>query len=195
MNRSSLKPLLGLAAALALNPLAQAANSSLYHADTYQSLTSDTRSFRVGDALTVNIVEQSSAQSEADSTATRETTVSASPQDSIHQYTVGADLKRNSTGKGVTNRTGNLQAQISVRVQEVAANGDLAVYGIQKITINGEVQTISVSGVVRPIDVSSDNIVPSTRLTNADIVYTGRGFVDRNQDESWISRLLGWLGL
>jgi flagellar L-ring protein precursor FlgH len=168
---------------------------TLYHQDAYQPLTSDTRSFRVGDALTVMIVENSNAQSEADSTATRETNISLSPQDSIHQYTVGADIKRNAGGKGETNRTGSLTAQISVRVQQVAANGDLAVYGIQKITINGEVQTITVSGVVRPIDVSADNTVLSTRLTNSEIAYNGRGFVDRNQEESWISRLLGWLGL
>ncbi len=195
MNPSSLKSLLSGLLALMVSTAIQASSGSLYRADSYQPLTSDSRSFRVGDALTVMIVEQSSAQSEAGSTATRETDVSATPQDSLHQYTVGADIKRNSAGKGVTDRTGSLQAQISVRVQQVAANGDLAVYGIQKITINGELQTISVSGVVRPIDVSADNIVLSTRLTNADIVYTGRGFVDRNQSESWISRLLGWLGL
>ncbi len=172
-----------------------ASAASLYKQDAYQALTSDTRSFRVGDALTVMIVENSSAQSEADSSTTRDTGLSGNTNGILQQHSFGADAKHNFAGKGATNRTGSLQAQISVRVQEVAANGDLAVYGTQKITVNGETQTISVAGVVRPIDVSADNIVLSTRLTNADITYTGRGFVDRSQDESWISRLLSWLGL
>jgi flagellar L-ring protein precursor FlgH len=168
---------------------------SLYTADTYQALTSDTRSFRIGDALTVLIVENSSAQSEADSSVTRDTNLTGATNGIINQHGFGVDAKHSFTGKGATNRAGSLQAQISVRVQDVAANGDLAVYGTQKITINGEVQTISVAGVVRPIDVSADNVVLSTRLTNADITYTGRGFADRSQNESWISQLLTWLGL
>lgn len=169
--------------------------TSLYSPERYQSLATDTRSFRTGDALTVLIVEASTAESRADSTATRETSLSADVRDATNGVGVGADLRRNSTGRGNTSRAGKLQAQISVRVQDVATNGDLAVHGSQKITVNGETQTIAVSGVVRPIDVSSDNVVLSTRLSNAEIVYAGRGFVDRNQDESWISRLLGLFGL
>lgn len=169
--------------------------TSLYSPERYQSLATDTRSFRTGDALTVLIVESSTAESRADSTATRETSLSADVRDATNGVGVGADLRRNSTGRGNTTRAGRLQAQISVRVQDVATNGDLAVHGSQKITVNGETQTIAVSGVVRPIDVSSDNVVLSTRLSNAEIVYAGRGFVNRNQDESWISRLLGLFGL
>ncbi len=172
-----------------------AAATSLYTPDQYQALATDTRSFRTCDALTVLIVETSTAESRAVSTASRETNVTGSLQDATKTINGGLDARRNSTGSGNTTRAGKLQAQISVRVQDVAANGDLAVYGSQKITINGETQTIAVSGVVRPIDVSSDNIVLSTRLSNADIVYNGRGFVDRNQQESWISRLLGLFGL
>lgn len=168
---------------------------SLYKADSYQALTSDSRSFRIGDALTVLIVEASSAESRADSTATRDTSVSATARDSVRSPSVGLELRRDSTGRGDTTRTGNLQAQISVRVQNVAANGDLIVHGTQKITVNGETQMIAVAGIVRPIDVSSDNVVLSTRLTNAEITYSGRGFVDRSQSESWISRLLGVFGL
>jgi flagellar L-ring protein precursor FlgH len=168
---------------------------SLYQPTIYQALTSDARSFRVGDALTVLVVETSTAQNQANSSAARETNASADLTAPSKQTTVGLDLKRTFSGQAATARSGNLQAEISVRVQDVAANGDLAVHGTQKITVNGDTQLISVAGIVRPIDISSDNVVLSSRLTNAEIVYSGRGFTDRNQSESWISRLFGLFGL
>jgi flagellar L-ring protein FlgH len=172
-----------------------ASAGSLYQPSSFQSLTSDARSFRVGDALTVMIIENSTAQNQANSSASRETNASASVTNPSRQSTVGIDGKHTFTGQASTARSGTLQAEISVRVQDVAANGDLAVHGTQKITINGDVQLISVSGIVRPIDISSQNVVLSTRLSNAEIDYSGKGFTDRNQNESWISRLLGLLGL
>jgi flagellar L-ring protein precursor FlgH len=169
--------------------------ASLYQANGYQSLTSDARSFRVGDALTVMVVETSTAQNQANSSAAKETNVSANVTSPAKQSAVGIDLKRSFTGQASTARSGTLQAEISVRVQDVAANGDLAVHGTQTIKVNGDTQLIAVSGIVRPIDISSDNVVLSTRLSNAEIIYSGKGFTDRNQSESWISRLFGLLGL
>jgi len=172
-----------------------ASAGDLYKADTFTPLASDIRSFRVGDAITVMIVESSSAESQADSTANRETQMSANVT-TLHAKTpgVGLDLKRQNAGQADTTRAGQLQAEISVRIQEVAANGDLIVRGSQKILINGEQQRISVAGTVRPIDVSSDNVVLSTRLTDSEIEYSGKGFIERNQQESWISRLFGLFG-
>ncbi|MDB5986161.1 MAG: flagellar basal body L-ring protein FlgH [Nevskia sp.] len=183
-----------LALLLGLIPLTAAAGG-LYNADTFTPLASDIRSFRVGDAITIMIVEASSAQSQADTSADRETNVTAGVT-TVHmkQTNLGLDLKRHNGGQAATTRAGQLQAEISVRIQQVAANGDLIVRGSQKILINGEEQRISLAGIVRPIDVSADNVVLSTRLTDSEIEYSGKGFVSRNQEESWISRLFGFLG-
>ncbi|HZR33826.1 MAG TPA: flagellar basal body L-ring protein FlgH [Nevskia sp.] len=167
----------------------------LYHADTYSPLTSDTRSFKVGDALTVMIVEAASAETDAASSQSRDFKLTAGLQGSHTQNTVGASLNRQGDNSGTTSRNGKLQAEITVRVQAVSANGDLVVHGGQSITVNGETQHIGVSGVVRPIDVSADNVVLSTRLSNAQIDYAGKGFVDRSQDEGFIARLFDFLGL
>lgn len=185
-------PALALAA-LSLPGISAAA--SLYHADQYAPLTSDIRSFKVGDAVTVQIVESSNAQAQAQSTQSRDMNLSTTAQGSVTQHTAGLELQRKNDNSGATGRSGTLQAAISVRIQEVAANGDLVVRGTQTITVNGESQKIMVAGVVRPIDVSADNVVLSTRLTNAQIEYSGRGFVDASQREGWISRFFGMLGL
>ena len=46
---------------------------------------------------------------------------------------------------------------------------------VEKLTLNNGDEYIRVSGIVRPRDVSSDNIVPSDRIANADIDYIGAG--------------------
>lgn len=174
--------------------LTPAQADSLYRAESFQPLTSDVRSFRVGDALTVIVVESSSAASTADSAVSRQNDVQVTASDTIGAHTAGVGVSRSSDGAGKTTRSGNVKAAISVRVIERHGNGDLFVKGAQKITINGEVQRIAVSGTVRPIDVDANNMVPSTRLVDADIEYTGRGFVDRSQSEGWFSRLISLLG-
>ena len=167
---------------------------SLYRAESFQALTSDVRSFRVGDALTVIVVESSSAASTADSTVSRQNNMQVTASDTIGAHTAGGGVSRSSDGTGKPTRSGKVQAAISVRVIERHDNGDLVVKGAQKITINGEVQRIAVSGTVRPIDVDANNTVSSTRLVDADIEYTGRGFVARSQEEGWFSRLISLLG-
>ncbi len=174
--------------------VAPAFADSLYLTDSFQPLTSDVRSFRVGDALTVIVVESSSAASSAGSTVNRQNSVEVNANDTITQHTAGVGLSRSSDGTGKTTRSGVVKAAISVRVTERLSNGDLVVKGAQRITINGEVQRIAVSGTVRPIDVNADNTVSSTRLVDADIEYFGRGFVDRSQEEGWFSRLISFLG-
>ncbi len=167
----------------------------LYHPDAYAPLTSDYRAFKVGDAITVMIVESASAESDAESDTNRNLQITAGLQGSSTQHTAGASLSRQNTNNGTTTRNGSLQAEITARVQSIAANGDLAIHGTQSITVNGETQRIELSGVVRSIDVSAGNVVQSTRLSNASIEYSGKGFVDRSQSEGIISRVLDFFGL
>jgi flagellar L-ring protein precursor FlgH len=172
-----------------------AAASDLYHPDTFVPLTSDWRSFKVGDALTVKIVESSSAESDATSNMNRSMQTTAGLQGTTTQHTGGVSLDRQTSNTGSTSRNGTLQAEITTRVTAVSPNGDMTIHGIQAITVNGEMQRIEVSGVVRPIDVAASNVVLSTRLYDARIEYNGKGFVDRSQHEDLISRILDFLGL
>lgn len=169
--------------------------AGIYQSNTYTPLTSDFRSFHVGDLLTVIIVESATAQSSATSSQSRDFGLTGTGQLDSAQHSIGGTLNRQSNNNGSTERKGSLQAELSVRVQSVAANGDLVLHGAQTILVNGEEQRIQLSGVARPIDVSADNVVLSTRLSNAQIEYVGRGFVDRSQRQGLISRFLDYLGL
>ncbi len=57
--------------------------------------------------------------------------------------------------------------------------------------VDNEEHHIYVSGIVRPADVAEDNSVPSSRVGDAEIEYSGRGDVSDQQRQGWLSRTLG----
>ncbi|MEY2907568.1 MAG: hypothetical protein RLZZ602_91, partial [Pseudomonadota bacterium] len=61
--------------------------------------------------------------------------------------------------------------------------------------IDGEEQLITVHGNVRPVDISADNTVLSSRLLNARIVYNGYDVTDDGEKRNWLYRTLSSLGL
>lgn len=169
--------------------------SNLIDADKYRALTADKRAFRVGDTITILILEQSSAESQADTGRSRDLQISGDAFDSENSVEAGASLDSRTRGNAVTRRRGTLRGRITATV--VALNGmdHLVVQGQQGLVINGEEQSISVEGTLRTEDIDSDNTVLSNRLTNARIEFTGEGIVSDAQKPGLITRFLRMLGL
>lgn len=167
---------------------------NLYDEARFRPLTADLRAREIGDLLTVLVVESSTAESRADSSESGDFSVEAGVTDDGAPSIVGFNIESDSNGAGRTARTGRLRAQLSVRVEEVLANGNLYVRGRQAITVNGEQQDIKLAGIVRPVDISSDNVVLSSRIMDAQIEYTGQGWVSRSQRPGVFRRLLQFLG-
>jgi len=88
---------------------------------------------------------------------------------------VGVDADSGYSGSGITTRSGSMDARISVSVKEVLPNGNLLLEGTRNVTINDDSQTITISGVVRPYDISPDNTVLSIYMADAQIKYKGKG--------------------
>ena len=72
-------------------------------------------------------------------------------------------------------------------------NGLLRIEGRQNITVNGEVQEIIVTGLVRSKDIASDNTVLSTYVADAEIIFTGNGSLGDKQMPGLLTRLFNWL--
>jgi flagellar L-ring protein precursor FlgH len=159
---------------------------------------------RVGDVVTIKIVESSKASNKADTSTGRTSSISAgidsffglendySPTDSFFNPfgKVKADFGSAFDGKGSTSRSGDLTAFVTARVTEVYPNGNLQIAGSREITINNERQFITLSGVIRPRDVSPDNVVLSTYISDARIAYSGAGVIDDRQRPGWMMRIL-----
>jgi flagellar L-ring protein FlgH len=182
-----------LAAALLLPALGAA--ESLYNEASFRALTSDHRAYRVGDLLTVLIVENSSASTTADTTTDRRGGVGVSIGTTTRQEKGSVNLNEDFSGRGKIQRSGRLLAQLSVNVIDVLPNGDLHVAGSQLIEVNGEKQHIQLEGYVRPGDVTEGNAVLSTRIAGAKITYVGDGILGEKQRPGILTRFLGWLGI
>jgi len=182
---------------LALSPVLVGADS-LYQESTFRSLTADHRAYRVGDALTVLVLENASASSSADTTTNKTggfgvTVHGVNGATPIRTY--GVDLNEESSGTGKIQRSGKLLAQLTVNVKALAPNGDLFVAGTQLIEVNGEKQSIVLEGRVRPVDISDGNTVASSRLADAKISYVGDGVISERQRPGFLIRILSLLGL
>lgn len=181
------------AAAAAAGP-AQA--ESLYSERSFRPLTGDHKAFRVGDVLTVQVFENSSATTTADTGTRRRNSLDASLSHGGNRVaqtslTAGGDFD----GGGRTQRANRVLITLSVSVREVLPNGDLRLAGEQLLLVNDEQQKVTLEGRVRPQDVSDANIVLSTRIADARITYLGEGEVSERQQRAWWRKLLDWAGM
>jgi len=151
----------------------------------FSDLTSDLRARRVGDVITILVQEKASAVS----TGTVKTARNSSVQSSIAAAggitrAVGplTNLAKAGTntaldGQGTTTRDTTLSATISAVVTQVLPNGSLVIQGAKNVKINSENQVLSLRGIVRPVDVSTANIVSSDRVAQMELQVNGKGVV------------------
>ena len=183
--------LLALAAALP----AQA--QKLYDEQTYRGLAEDRKAVHVGDIITVQVFEQSSATTSTDTSTQRTNALGVGLSVTASGLQRGGSISQSGSfdGGGTTQRANKLLVTLSVTVRQVLPNGDLVVHGEQSLTVNKEQHKVALDGRVRPQDVASDNTVLSTRLADAHIEYLGDGDLSDRQTRAWWRQVLDMLGL
>ncbi len=94
------------------------------------------------------------------------------------------------SGKGDTNREGDLVATVTARVVEVMPNGNLVLAARKEMTINEEKQILVFSGIARPDDIEADNSILSVKVADARVYYVGDGVIQDKQKPGWLVRAL-----
>ncbi|HIE04599.1 MAG TPA: flagellar basal body L-ring protein FlgH [Candidatus Latescibacteria bacterium] len=163
------------------------------------SLFADHRARKVGDVLTVLVMEQSKASSETKSEAKRSgghsfsTTAGQGPLSFIPL--MGASEKREARheGNASVSRKGELRARVTVKVVGRTEDGNFIIRGTRSVEINGDEEEITITGVVRPEDISPENTVYSYQIADLKISYKGKGPYYRGQRIGILGWLLGWL--
>jgi flagellar L-ring protein precursor FlgH len=157
--------------------------------------TKNKSKFRVGDLITVVVVEQASASQKAESSNGKNEDMSASGSGVLGSLIpeMGSKWDSNYKGQGNTTRGGSLQATLTVEVKEVEPNGILVLEGRQVIRVNAEDQILTVKGRTRSEDVNSNNVVMSTSISDAVIEYQGKGSVGGTQKPGALVRFFQWL--
>jgi len=97
---------------------------------------------------------------------------------------------QNASGSGTVRRDERITVNVAATVVQVLANGNLVIAGRQQVRVNSDLRDLTVSGVIRPQDIASDNTVRHDRLAEARIAYGGRGVINDMQRPRWGQELL-----
>jgi flagellar L-ring protein precursor FlgH len=162
----------------------------------YESLYSDNKASKVGDILTVVIMERTLASNSSKLSTGKETRFGLGGEegtgalDFIPGFTASADMSREHEGEGSTQRSGSIVGKLAAIVEQVNENGCLVIKGQREIIINDEKEVLVLTGMVRPQDISTGNVVYSTDIANTQITYKGKGQVTSGSKPSIISRIV-----
>ena len=178
-------------------PQAQATAGAIYAAGPSLQLYSDRRARDVGDLLTITLLENTTAQTSANTATNKESNLSlGTPSILGASVTLGgkdilsatAKGARDFTGKGNSAQSNRLQGSVTVTVIQRLPNGNLVVQGQKNLRLNQGDELVQVQGIVRAADIAPDNTIPSSRVADARIVYGGRGAVAQSNAMGWLSR-------
>lgn len=173
---------------------------------TRNSLFADNKARYVNDIVTIVVDESSSGQNKATTNTSKDTKTSAGINALLGidtsilkanpnmggQISVGGTSTNSLKGAGDTSRGGSLQARVAARVVAVMDNGLLMIEGRRQLTLNEEDQYIVLTGMIRPDDITSENLIHSSLIADARIVYTGSGVIHDKQRPGWLTRLVDW---
>lgn len=170
------------------------AAESIISAKSYESLYTDKRSIGLGKTITVLIMETSSASTANANSSSRDLNVSGNyaTDNSTGNGSVGLGLDR-SVDDG-SSRSGNFTAAITAEITNKWTTGKLYIEGNQTLIVDGDEQKIFVSGWLRPEDITSDNTVISSRLSNARIEYKGYDVDGDGEKRGWWYRMWSFMG-
>lgn len=172
-------------------------NGSIFQAGRSVRLFEDNKAFRVGDLLSITLSESTNASKSAATNTGKddELGLSATAILGVLPTYKGNSLLDNSlsgersfSGSGDSAQSNSLNGEISAMVTDILPNGTLVVRGEKIIGLNQGSEFIRLSGLVRPQDVSADNIVLSTKLANSRIYYGGGGVIAEANTRGWLSR-------
>lgn len=174
------------------------AGGSLYQASNSLVLFNDVKARRVGDTITVLLNERMQASKSASTDASKDTSL-----DTGDPLLFGSTVTRNAkeilssnweteqafSGSGSSSQSNRLDGSITVTVAEVYPNGNLLVRGEKWLTLNQGEEYVQVMGIVRPADISTDNSIPSYKVADARITYSGNGAIADSNRPGLLARL------
>lgn len=180
-------PSTGIQHPMTAKPVAKAPvvynDGAIFHAGNDRPLFEDHRARNVGDIITINIVETTTASDKssgsADHAGTLATTTPSITRNSATPKLLftGMTLSSSSSGKYADNSasTGTVAftGTITVTVIEVLPNGNLLVSGEKQVAVNRNNEYIRFSGVVNPVTIAAGNTVQSTQVADAHLEYKG----------------------
>jgi len=172
-------------------------NGAIFQASHGGSLFDDNKARRVGDILTVRLVERTQASQSSNTSSSKESDLGlADPTLFGGAVTLGGrSILQNSLsgsrafdGQANSAQSNRLDGLITVTVAHVLPNGNLLIQGEKWMQINQGEEYIRLRGMVRPVDIRADNTVLSTQIADAQVSYGGTGTLADSNRAGWLAQ-------
>ena len=168
------------------------------------NMVADYKASRVGDLVTISVVQNLSASSTGDVSTNRAFSASSGISALAgHIKTSGVQniFSPSSTqtlaGKAQASSQTSLSTTLTGRVAAVLPTGTLVVEAERQITMNNQHETVILRGLVRPGDLDATNTVASNSVGNLEVEVKGKGVISEgtrppNPLMKWILRIVGF---
>ncbi len=166
-------------------------------------LGTDVKAYRLHDVLSVVVVESLTAETDGGVKNARASNANSAltslfgalKASNALQHLVGMNASSGLTASGQSTTDSSLLTTFGAEVVDVLPNGMLVVQATREITFSQQTQLIKLRGLVRPEDVSAQNQVLSTAMTDLELEVTGKGIVNdttyrQNPIVRWLEKLL-----
>lgn len=172
-------------------------SGAIFQAGNDMRLFEDQIARNIGDVLTIQLVENTSVVQNNDMNIKKDNeirvdapTVFGQLNPTLMGYTLEQQIKLNRklNAKSQGQQNNNLNGTVSVTVVDVQPNGNLVVRGEKRLGMTGGNEYVKIAGIVRPVDISAANMVLSTKVADATIVYSADGQMADATRQGWLSR-------
>jgi len=162
-------------------------------------LGTDAKAVRLHDVVSVVVTESLAASTDGQVKNSRSSNASSNvtalfgalKASNALQNLVGQTSSSGLTAQGQSTTNSSLVTTFGAEVVDVLPNGMLVVQATRQLTFSQQTQLIKLRGLVRPEDVSAQNQVLSTAMTDLELEVTGRGIVnDSTYRQNPLVRLL-----
>lgn len=188
-------PAPGFAAALPPPPPAYVPqNGAIFQAAAgYSGYHEGTRARRVGDLVTIVLVETIATSKSTSGRTERQgnasiTPPTAGPLDFLNPDALKAAAQGSFNGRGDAGQRSTLNGAVAVTIAEVRPNGTALVTGEKQMLLSQGDEWVQFTGIIRLADIDSDNRLPSSAVADARIIYSGTGAVQQASRPGWLSR-------
>ncbi|HWG19010.1 MAG TPA: flagellar basal body L-ring protein FlgH [Terracidiphilus sp.] len=162
-------------------------------------LGTDVKAFRLHDVVSIVVSESLAASTDGQVKNSRASNANSSitslfgalKSSNALQNLVGQTSSSGLTAQGQSTTNSSLMTTFGAEVVDVLPNGMLVVQATRQLTFSQQTQLIKLRGLVRPEDVSAQNQVQSTAMTDLELEVTGKGIVnDSTYRQNPLVRLL-----
>jgi flagellar L-ring protein precursor FlgH len=168
-------------------PKPLASSGSIYQAQSFKPLFEDRRPRNIGDLLTINITENTTAGKTGEGDSSRTSSMNATSTNLIN-VNLASQSKSSNQDNANSSSSNNFSGSISVTVIDVMENGNLVVSGEKQIAFDRGSEYVRFSGVINPDTVQLGNYISSTQVADAKIEYRTGTHLDAAQIASFLQR-------